>query len=406
MTFDFSGLVHDQVGTKILFVVLDGLGGYADAEHGSELEEAATPNLDRLVAAGAGGLHESVAPGITPGSGPSHLALFGYDPTANNLGRGALSAAGLNVKLNDGDVAARANLATLDEGGRVTDRRAGRIPDAEAAEVVERLRQRVAIDGVEVEFVPESQHRVLVVLRGDGLSAAVTDADPQGVGVEPLEPRAKPGLSKEMEPAAQHTAEVLAELDRQVRDILGDHPKANVLLLRGFDSHRELPSMTTRYGLNPVAVAIYPMYLGLARLVGMEALQASTIDGQLTLLADHWLEFDFFFFHYKATDAAGEDGDFDAKVKAIEAFDAVVPRLTDLGPDVLVVTGDHATPSQMAAHSWHPVPILFSGARVGRDDVTRFGERWCRQGAFGRRPATEIMPLVLAAAGRLAKYGA
>ncbi|MDQ4132826.1 MAG: 2,3-bisphosphoglycerate-independent phosphoglycerate mutase [Actinomycetota bacterium] len=406
MTFDLSGLLHEGVSTKILFVVLDGLGGYADAEHGSELEEAATPNLDRLAAAGAVGLHESVAPGITPGSGPSHLALFGYDPVAYNLGRGVLSAAGLDVKLSEGDVAARANLATLDDQGRVTDRRAGRIPDAEAAEVVSLLSQRVSIDGVEVSFTPESQHRVLVVLRGDGLSPEVTDTDPQALGVAPLAPEPRPGLAGEAKTAAQRTAEVLGELDRQVRDALRDHPKANVLLLRGYDSHRELPSMADRYGLMPLAVAIYPMYLGLARLVGMEALQASTIDGQLTLLADHWINFDFFFFHYKATDAAGEDGNFDAKVAAIETFDAVVPELTALEPDVLVVTGDHATPSQMAAHSWHPVPVLLSGARVGRDDVTRFGERWCAAGGFGRRPATDIMPLVLAAAGRLAKYGA
>jgi 2,3-bisphosphoglycerate-independent phosphoglycerate mutase len=406
MTFDYRSLVRDQVETKILFVVLDGLGGYADAERGSELEEANTPNLDRLVAGGAGGVHESVAAGVTPGSGPSHLALFGYDPVVNNLGRGILSAAGLDVKLNQGDVAARANLATLDEAGRVSDRRAGRIPDAEAAEVVSLLRERVSIDGVEVSFTPESQHRVLVVLRGEGLSPHVTDTDPQAVGVAPLEPAALPDLSEGDKPAAERTAKVLAELDGQVREALGDHPKANALLLRGFDSHRELPSMSARYGLNPLAVAIYPMYLGLARLVGMEALQASTVDAQLTLLADHWRKFDFFFFHYKPTDAAGEDGNFAAKVEAIEAFDAVVPRLTDLGPDVMVVTGDHATPSQMAAHSWHPVPILLSGARVGRDDVTRFGERWCAQGGFGRRPATEIMPIVLAAAGRLAKYGA
>lgn len=399
MSLDLSGLVQ-PADTKILFVVADGLGGFAGADRGSELEEAATPNLDRLAAAGSVGLHESVAPGVTPGSGPSHLALFGYDPVENNLGRGALSAAGLDVELNPGDVAARANLATLDPTGRITDRRAGRLSDEEAAEVVAVLADKVDVDGAEVSFTPEAQHRVLVVLRGEGLSPAVTDTDPQIVGVHPLKSEPRTG-------EAERTAGVLAELDRQVRQALADHPKANVLLLRGFDSVRDLPSMQERYGLLAAAIAVYPMYRGLARLVGMEGLPpAADIDAQLTLLADHWSHFDFFFFHHKSPDAAGEDGDFAAKVKAIEALDDVVPRLTELGPDVIVVTGDHATPSQMAAHSWHPVPLLLWGARVGRDDVDRFGERWCSRGMLGRRPATEIMPLALAAAGRLAKYGA
>jgi len=399
VALDLSTLAQ-PADTKIVLIVLDGLGGYADADRGTELEEAVTPNLDRLAGEGSVGLVEPVGPGITPGSGPGHLALFGYDPLEFELGRGALSAAGLDVELKPGDVAARGNLATLDADGNVTDRRAGRIPDDEAAEVVQRLREGVAIPGVEVLLVPEAQHRVLVVLRGDGLDPHVSDTDPQTTGVPPLPPVAA-------RPAAERTTEVVATLDAQVRKLLADRPTANALLLRGFDSHRELPSLRQRHGLTPAAVAIYPMYRGIARLVGMEVLpRAVDLDGQVALLGEHWDRFDYFFVHHKPTDSAGEDGDFARKVAAIEALDAAVPAVRDLGPDVVVVTGDHATPTQMAAHSWHPVPALMWGGLVGRDEVDRFGERWCPAGALGRRPTRDLMPLALAAAGRLAKYGA
>lgn len=399
MTFDLATLVQ-PAASKILLVVLDGLAGFATAERGTELEEADTPNLDALAAAGTTGLLDPVGPGVTPGSGPAHLSLFGYDPFDYHLGRGALSAAGLDVHLNPGDVAARGNLATIDAEGNITDRRAGRIPDLEAVEVVRQLNDGISIPDVEVLFVHEAQHRVLVVLRGPDLDPNVDDTDPQVPGVPPLAPMAQVR-------AATHTAEVVAELDRQARAILTTQPKANALLLRGFDSHRQLPSVQERYGLRAAAIAVYPMYRGIGRLVGMDPVgPPATTHEQLVLLKEHWDDYDLFFYHHKAPDSAGEDGDFDAKVTAIEALDAVVPDLMSMGPDVVAVTGDHATPSQLAAHSWHPVPVLLHGARVGRDQVTRFGERWCLQGALGRRPARELMPIMLNTAGRLAKYGA
>jgi len=399
MALDLSMLAQ-PAETRILLVVMDGLGGYATRTRGSELEEAATPNLDALAAEGATGLVEPVGPGITPGSGPGHLGLFGYDPLEYELGRGALSAAGLEVELQAGDVAARGNLATLDADGNVVDRRAGRIPDDEAATVVSTLSEKVQLPGVHVQFVPEAQHRVLVVLRGAGLDPRIADTDPQTTGVPPRPP-------VPLDPQAKHTSEVVSELDRQVRELLAGHPKANTLLLRGFDSHRQLPSMQERYGVTPAAVAIYPMYRGIARLVGMDVLpKAADLDGQTELLRQHWDSYDYFFLHHKGTDSAGEDGDFDRKVAAIEALDAAVPQLRDLAPDVMVVTGDHSTPSQMAAHSWHPVPALIWSERVGRDATERFGERWCAAGGLGLRPTKELMPIALACAARLAKYGA
>ncbi len=399
MTLDLATLVQPAT-TKMLLVVLDGLAGYATADRGTELEEAATPNLDKLAAAGSCGLLDPVGPGITPGSGPAHLALFGYDPFDYHLGRGALSAAGLDVQLNPGDVAARGNLATIDEQGIITDRRAGRLDDLEALEVVRLLNGQVSIEGVEVLFVHEAQHRVLVVLRGPDLDPNVDDTDPQKVGCAPLAPMAQVR-------SAIHTAEVVAELDRQARVVLADQPRANALLLRGLDSHRQLPSVHERYGVRAAAIAVYPMYRGIGSLVGMQVVGPPvTLDEQLVLLKEHWDDFDLFFFHHKPADSAGEDGDFEAKVAAIEALDAVVPNLMDMGPDVVAVTGDHATPSQLAAHSWHPVPVALWGERVGRDDTTRFGERWALAGALGRRPARELMPIMLNCAGRLAKYGA
>jgi 2,3-bisphosphoglycerate-independent phosphoglycerate mutase len=386
--------------TKILLVVMDGLGGYADDEHGTELEEATTPHLDQLAAEGTTGLVEPVGPGITPGSGPGHLGLFGYDPERFELGRGALSAAGLDFELRPGDVAARGNLCTLAADGTIADRRAGRLPDDEAAAVVAKLQAGVHLDGTEVFFRHEREHRLLVVLRGPGLDPALTDTDPQHEGVAPLDPQP-------IEPDAKHTAELVTDVAGQARRVLAGESKANAVLLRGFDTHRELPGFAERYGLRAAAVAIYPMYRGIARLLGMDVLgQPASLVDELQILRDAWGDYDYFFLHHKGTDSAGEDGDRPRKIAAVEQLDAVVPELRALGPDVIVVSGDHSTPTQMAAHSWHPVPALLWSERCGRDDVDRFGERWCRHGGLGLRPTKDLMALTLANAGRLQKYGA
>jgi 2,3-bisphosphoglycerate-independent phosphoglycerate mutase len=384
-------------GSRILLVVIDGLGGMADDAHGTELEEAETPHLDRLAAEGITGLLEPVGPGITPGSGPGHLALFGYDPVRFLLGRGALGAAGLGVPLHPGEVAARGNLCTLDPDGRIVDRRAGRISDEEGRRVVARLREAVP----EAEFHHEKGHRVLVVFRGDDLDPGVTDTDPQTTGVPPLVPRP-------LDPSAASTAERVAATLRDVRRVLADEPDANGLLLRGFDTQRALPSFGERTGLRAAAVAVYPMYRGIAALLGFHVLgPPADLTEQVRLLEKHREDADLFFVHIKDADAAGEDGDRAAKIAAIERVDdAITDLVAAAEPGVVAVTGDHATPSQMAAHSWHPVPALVHGPRCGRDDTDRFGERWCRGGRLGIRPATELLPILMANAGHLAKYGA
>jgi 2,3-bisphosphoglycerate-independent phosphoglycerate mutase len=391
--------------TKIVLVVMDGLGGLAGADHGTELEDAVTPNLDALATEGVTGLFDPVGPGITPGSGPGHLGLFGYDPERFELGRGALSAAGLDVELRPGDVAARGNFATFAPDGTVGDRRAGRVPDPEAAAAVDALQSGIRLDGhdgapVEVIVRHEREHRFLLVLRGDDLDPRVSDTDPQHTGVPALAPQA-------LHPEAKRTAELVTDVSAQARTILADQPRANGILLRGFDTHRELPQFIDRYGLRAAAVAIYPMYRGIARLLGMDVLSRPTdLGDQLAIMREHWDDYDYFFLHHKYTDSAGEDGDRPRKIAAIEQLDAVVPELRALGPDVLAVSGDHATPSQLAAHSWHPVPVLVWAEHCGRDEVTRFGERWCRHGTLGLRPMRDLMAYLMANAGRLAKYGA
>ncbi|HET6776501.1 MAG TPA: 2,3-bisphosphoglycerate-independent phosphoglycerate mutase [Actinomycetota bacterium] len=396
---ELSGLANGT-GSRILLVVVDGLGGMADEHHGTELEDAVTPHLDRLATEGVTGLLEPVGPGITPGSGPGHLALFGDAPVRYLLGRGALGAAGLGVPLEPGDVAARGNLCTLGPDGMVMDRRAGRIADDEARRIVGRLQEEVRIPGVDVHFRHEQQHRVLVVLRGEGLDPRVGDTDPQVTGVPPL--GAVPA-----HPDASRTAQIVDAVMSEAKRVLADEPVANGLLLRGFDSHRELPSFSDRYGLTAAAIAVYPMYRGIARLLGFEVLgPPADLAEEVELLRKHFDQADFFFLHHKDPDSAGEDGDRAAKVAAIAALDGIVPDLVAMEPDVIAVTGDHATPSQLASHSWHPVPALVWGPRSGRDDVDRFGERWCRAGGLGLRRSKDLMPILLASAGRLAKYGA
>ena len=386
--------------TKLVLLVLDGLGGLPREAGGpTELEAARTPNLDRAAAEGQTGLSQPIGPGITPGSGPGHLALFGYDPVASNIGRGALSALGLGLRLDAGDLGVRLNFCTLDDRGNVVDRRAGRIETGLNRALVEKL-NKIEIPGVELEFATESQHRAVLILRGAYLSRSVQETDPQAVGVPPLEP-------VPLSPSAQHTSAVLRLVLEAVQDRIGEESPANFVLMRGYAGLPELDSLDSLYGLQAVCLATYPMYKGLARVAGM-----AVVDGlesaaeQMTALETAWDDYDYFFVHHKAPDARGEDGDFDAKSAAIEEMDQRLPDLMALGPDVLVVTGDHSTPSVLRQHSWHPVPCLFRGVRVLPDTVVRFGERACGQGSLGLFPAQSIMARMLAHGGRLQKFGA
>jgi len=390
----------EKASSKIVMLVADGLGGLPLEPGGkTELETAATPNLDRLAARGTSGSSIPVLPGITPGSGPGHLGLFGYDPLEFKIGRGALEATGIGFELGPDDVAARGNFCTLDAAGLISDRRAGRIASEESFKVVERL-QAVRIPGVETFVKPVKEHRFVVVFRGQGLDGRVADTDPQAVGVAPLDPQS-------IVPVAARTAEVAKEFVRQAREILAAEPKANGMVLRGFAAKPQLPGYADLYGLRAAAIAVYPMYKGLARLAGMTLVgKAQSLDEQIEELARHWEAFDFFFLHFKYTDSTGEDGNFAEKVRRIEEFDRALPRIEALRPDVLIVTGDHSTPSRLKSHSWHPVPTLLVADTCRPDGLTAFSERDCLRGGFGIFPAKHLMLLAMAHAGRFGKFGA
>jgi 2,3-bisphosphoglycerate-independent phosphoglycerate mutase len=386
--------------SKIVLLVADGLGGLPVEKGGkNELETANTPNLDNLAKSGVQGMLYPVAPGITPGSGPGHLSLFGYDPVQHLIGRGALEATGVGFKLGPKDVAIRCNFCTLDAAGKISDRRAGRIPSEESAPLAIKLRQ-VKIPGIEIFVEPVKEHRFVVVFRGEGLGGNVADTDPQVTGVAPLDPVAH-------DKASQKTAEVAKEFYKQALKLLAGEKKANGLTLRGFSAAPHIDSYKDVYGLKAAAIAVYPMYKGLAQLVGMEVIgKPASLAEEIDVLENAWNDYDFFFVHFKYTDSRGEDGNFAEKVKMVEQFDAIVPRIMALKPTVLVVTGDHSTPAKLASHSWHPVPVLLVADTCRPDGLQAFGEKYATSGGLGHFRGVELMPLAMAHAERIGKFGA
>ena len=392
-----------KTDSKIVLLVVDGIGGLPveGSEGKTELEAADTPNLDSLAARSDLGLSRPVAAGVSPGSGPGHLALFGYDPIRFLVGRGVLSALGVGFELGENDLAARINFATKDSSGKISDRRAGRISNEKAAPLVDLLNENVSLDGVETFVIHEKEHRAVAVFRGEGLSDVLTDTDPQRTGLEPLP--VKPAGDS---PETQRSASVANSFVEQAEEILADHQPANTVLLRGFGMYPDLPSFEEIYQLEAAAIASYPMYKGLARLAGMELLEEGEgIAGEFETLRQNWDAHDFFFVHIKPTDAAGEDGDFGRKSGVIEEVDALIPAVLDLGPDALAVTGDHATPAKLKSHSWHGVPFMLHSPYT-LPTAESFGERPCAGGTLGVFPAEEIMGLLMGNALKLNRYGA
>ena len=385
--------------TKIVMLVVDGLGGLPHPDTGrSELEVAQMPNLDSLAQESACGLTVPVLTGVAPGSGPGHLALFGYDPLKYLIGRGVLEALGIGLELQDGDVSARGNFCTVDSEGRLVDRRAGRIPSDVAIPLCRDLNE-IKVDGADLSVRHVEGYRFVLHIRGAGLDQHVTETDPQRTGVPALE-------AKALTPGAEKTAGIVRDFARRAAEILKNEERANMALLRGFSSLPDLPPMGETYGLKPAAIAAYPMYRGLTTIIGMKVIPTGkTFGDELDTLREHYEEHDFFYIHYKPADAAGEDGNFDAKVEALSDLDKHIPALRELDPDVLMVAGDHSTPAIMAAHSWHPVPFLLHSRWTRGEGVDSFTERNCGTGSIGTIPATQIMLLALAHSGKLAKFG-
>lgn len=389
--------------SKIVLLVMDGLGGLPDPETGmTELEAAHTPNMDQLAKRSVCGQTLPIARGITPGSGPAHLSLFGYDPIKLEVGRGILSALGIDFPVEKNDVAARINFCTVDENGVVTDRRAGRIPTEKNKVLSAKIEENVKVPGVKIFFRPEKEHRAALIIRGEGLSDELSDTDPQKVGRKPL--KCEPVSETD---AAKRTAQIANSVIEQVGKLLKDEHPANMILTRGYAKHPQLETMEEIYGLKCAAIAVYPMYRGLAKLVGMDVLpNPGTTEGEFEQLRKVYDDYDFFFVHIKGTDSAGEDGDYSRKLSVIRQVDKLLPMVLELKPDVLTLTGDHSTPSQMKAHSWHPVPTLMN-AKFGRPDNTKtFGERECAYGLLGTFPAHDLMVLMMAKSLRLNKFGA
>lgn len=386
--------------TKLVLLVLDGLGGLArPGDARTELEAARTPNLDTLAGQGNLGLADPVAPGITPGSGPGHLGLFGYDPLQYRIGRGVLEAVGIDLEMTQRDLAARGNFCSVDAAGLITDRRAGRIPTEVCARLCPLL-EKIRLPGVELTVRPVREHRFVVLFRGDGLEEGLTETDPQQVGKAPLPVHAEVSQAKP-------TADLVNRFVAEARKALASEHPANMVLLRGFSKYPRLPTLTGTYGIRAGVIAVYPMYRGLAKLVGMQAVKTGDgVADEFAAVESVYADFDFFFVHVKKTDSAGEDGNFDRKVSIIEEADREVPRLLALKPDVLVVTGDHSTPAAFKAHSWHPVPVLLWSKWCRPDGAPRFTERECRGGGIGRIRAAELMPLMMAHGERLTKFGA
>ena len=402
MAFEDLVSLLTPASTKIVMLVMDGLGGLPMQPGGlTELETAKTPNMDRLASEGTVGLHIPIDYGVTPGSGPAHFGLFGYDPVKTEVGRGVLEAFGVGMVVRRGDVAARGNFCTIDAEGKISDRRAGRISTEEALPIVERLKA-IQFPGVEIEVKHVKEYRFAVVMRGEGLVPDLEETDPQRTGVAPL-----PVVAKT--PQAEKAAQLFNRWVEEARKILASEPKANCLTLRGFATDPALPSFKDRYGLRAACIAVYPMYRGLAQLVGMDVhnFPGEYPEDEFAALGKVWGDYDFFFVHIKKTDSNGEDGNFDGKVHVIETVDEALPKLLELKPDVLIITGDHSTPCKLKSHSWHPVPLLlWAPATVRPDDATTFGERACMRGGLGTFNALEAMPLALAHAQRLTKFGA
>lgn len=395
-----------RAGGKIVLLVMDGLGGLPmEAGGATELETANTPNLDRMAAEGATGLSIPIRPGVEPGSGPAHLSLFSYDPVKYEIGRGVLEALGIGFALGPDDLAARGNFATAGADGTITDRRAGRIGTDECIRLSEKLQAatRNSLPGYEVIVKPVKEHRFVLVIRGQGLGGQLTETDPLVTGKKPL-----PVEDQSATPEGAHTAELVNRWVAAARKALADEPKANSLNLRGLARDPGLPRFPEVYGLRAAAIAVYPMYKGVARLVGMEVVdfEGERPHHEVDALEKVWDQYDFFFIHIKKTDSYGEDGNFAAKVHEIEEVDAVIPRILALQPACIIVTGDHSTPAKLRSHSWHPVPTLLWSPTAMPDQVQSFGERVCANGGLGIFHATNIIPQAMAHAGRISRFGA
>lgn len=389
--------------SKIVLLIMDGLGDipHPDFDRKTPLEAAKTPNLDKIVPQSACGRLIPILPGVTPGSGPGHLGLFGYDPVEYaDIKRGVIEAAGVGFDMKRGDVASRSNFCSIGPDGKITDRRAGRIPTEKTEVLCKKLNQIGKIDGVKVTCVPSMDYRFVAIFQGKSLHPDITETDPLEEGQPIRQSKAKSTKGRVL-------AKVVNKFVKKGLEILKDESPANAFLMRGFSRLPKIPQFTKLYSLDSLAIAAYPMYRGLARLIGMEIIATENNPAvEFQTYLDNYDKYNFFFIHIKGTDSAGEDGDFLRKVQVIEEVDASLPVLFQKKPDVLAITGDHSSPAFMKSHSWHPVPLLIHSDVCGSDSLDRFYERNCNYGSLGILESRFLISMLLANAGKLTKFGA
>jgi len=389
---------------KALLLICDGLGDRPSIEGKTPLQAANTPYLDEISKEGINGLMDTISPGIVPGSDTAHLAILGYDPYKYYPGRGVFEALGADMELCEGDVAFRANFATVDDKMRIIDRRAGRKGSKDLAEALNGLE----IDHTKIKFTNTTEHRCALVLKGENLSKAVSDVDTHEAGSEvkkcvPLEEG-----EKELK-----TANIVNEFVSQSYDILNEHPvnkerrergelPANIILLRGAGSYGEVSAMKDRFGFGAACIAGASLYKGVAKYLGMVVVPVEGATGiadtNLNNKAEatlHALEkHDFVFLHVKATDSMGHDGDFEGKKYMISRIDKeLVARIKDVDA-YITVTADHSTPVSIKRHSSDPVPIVIKGEGVRKDGITKFDEVSAASGGLGRIRGVDLMPIL------------
>ena len=384
--------------SKILLLVIDGLGGLPHNQTSkTELESANIPNLDKLTQESTTGIATPIQPGITPGSGPGHMSLFGYNPIKYVIGRGVLEAIGSGIKLSKKDIAVRGNFCTIDNQGVITDRRAGRISDSDASKLIQSLSQ-IKVDGAHITIKHLKNHRFVLVLSGSDLNTDITPTDPL-LNNLPI------NQASSNSPQSRKTATIINKFTQLSLDILKNETLANGIILRGFSQNLSVPKISDVYHINPIGISLYPAYRGIATMLGMKVTnQGVDFSDLIKIVRNNFNDFNFFYLHYKDTDSAGEDGDFDKKVFSLEKLDTFIPELRSIGFDVFTITGDHSTPSILSSHSWHPVPILINSNIPTSDESIHFTELECKNGDIGRIHATDIMPLTLAYAKKLIKF--
>jgi 2,3-bisphosphoglycerate-independent phosphoglycerate mutase len=407
---------------RVLLLIIDGVSDRPcpDLRNLTPLQAAKTPILDRIAAEGVCGIMDTLAPGIRPGSDTSHLSLLGYPPENCYTGRGPLEAVGTGIRMEPGMIGFRCNYATLDNGGKVIDRRAGRIHDT--ADLTRAVMDGVDLSafGIEVLFRSGTGHRAALAFRGHGLGACVSSNDPKKDGVMP--PPFKPLRD---DPADRTTADALNSFVRQADAILAEHPlnrdreaeglaPANTILIRGAGEMGDFQPFSERYGLSGSVVAAATLINGIATAVGLRRVPVpgatgstdTNLSGKVAAVLTELETQDFVLFNIKGADEAGHDGKAAEKRDFIEQIDAAVEPFLSVEGLLLVVCADHSTPCSIRDHSADPVPLVIRGDGVRTDAVRSYDEITCAQGGLNRIPGSALMPIICDLINRTKKYGA